>query len=35
MLATSYFDDTTTYDLTWASSMACRAWQRLGEAFGC
>ena len=32
ILATSHLDDTTTYDLTWASSIARRAWQRLGEA---
>ena len=32
MLATSHLDDTTTYDLTWASSIARRAWQRLREA---
>ncbi len=31
MMATQHFDDTTTYDLTWASSIARRAWQRLRE----
>ena len=32
MLATSQLDDTSTYDLTWASNIARRAWQRLREA---
>ena len=32
MLATSQLDDISTYDLTWASNIARRAWQRLREA---
>ena len=31
MLATSHLDDITTYDLSWASTIARRAWQRLRE----
>jgi len=32
MTSTSYLDDVTTYDLTWASNVARRAWKRLREA---
>ena len=31
MMATQHWDDTATYDLTWASSIARRAWRRLRE----
>jgi DNA-directed RNA polymerase specialized sigma24 family protein len=32
MLATAHLDDVTCYDLTWASNIVTRAWQRLREA---
>jgi DNA-directed RNA polymerase specialized sigma24 family protein len=33
MLATAHLDDISCYDLTWASNVVTRAWQRLQEAF--